>query len=407
MPSTKADFRNKQGEILSGLLEMPESTPQHFAIFAHCFTCSKNIAAASRITRALAGQGVATLRFDFTGLGNSDGDFANTNFSSNVQDLIAAAEFLEENYRAPSILVGHSLGGAAVLAAGKAIESANAIVTIGAPATAEHVKHLFADSEEVIKANEEAQVDLGGRSFNIKRQFLDDIDKYNTTQHIGSLKKALLVCHSPIDTIVSIDEAAKIYTAARHPKSFLSLDKADHLLSSANDAQYVANAIGAWVGRYLEHPAAEETASSRPVLETGEVLIAEKDTKFTRTIFTERHDFLADEPASIGGADTGPNPYDLLLASLGACTSMTIRMYANRKNLPLDNVEITLSHSRIHADDCDSCEKSTGKIDKIEKQIKLEGDLDEAQRQRLLEIADMCPVHKTLHNEILIESQLA
>lgn len=406
MPSTKADFRNKQGEILSGLLEMPESTPQHFAIFAHCFTCSKNIAAASRITRALAGQGVATLRFDFTGLGNSDGDFANTNFSSNVQDLIAAAEFLEENYRAPSILVGHSLGGAAVLAAGKAIESANAIVTIGAPATAEHVKHLFADSEEVIKANEEAQVDLGGRSFNIKRQFLVDIDKYNTTQHIGSLKKALLVCHSPIDTIVSIDEAAKIYTAARHPKSFLSLDKADHLLSSANDAQYVANAIGAWVGRYLEHPAAAETARSRPVLETGEVLIAEKDTKFTRTIFTERHDFLADEPTSIGGADTGPNPYDLLLASLGACTSMTIRMYANRKNLPLDNVEITLSHSRIHADDCDSCEKSTGKIDKIEKQIKLEGDLDEAQRQRLLEIADMCPVHKTLHNEILIESQL-
>lgn len=408
MPRIKATFLNQQGEPLSGLLETPEGAIKAYAIFAHCFTCSKDIAAASRITRGLAGKGIAVLRFDFTGLGNSDGDFANTNFSSNLQDLIQAAAYLEENYAAPTLIIGHSLGGAAVLAATQFIASIKAIVTIGAPATAHHVEHLFSAAKNEILNNDQAVVELAGRQFTIKKQFLEDINRYNDIEHIAKLERALLVLHSPIDDTVSIDEAAKIYTSAKHPKSFISLDKADHLLSRRQDSEYVSDIIASWAARYLDISAtqAEKSSGTAPQAKPGEILVTEQNKSFTRRIYSEHHQLIADEPRSFGGSDLGPNPYEYLLGSLGACTSMTIRMYANRKELNLDNVEVTLSHSRIHADDCDECESSGGFVDRIDKFIKLEGDLSDEEKQKLLNIADKCPIHKTLHNEIIIDSKL-
>ena len=408
MPRIKATFPNQQGEMLAGLLESPDDPAQAYAIFAHCFTCSKDIAAASRITRALAQKNIAVLRFDFTGLGNSDGDFANTNFSSNINDLIQAANYLEENYTAPVMLIGHSLGGAAVLAVAQSINSVKAVVTIGAPATGNHVEHLFAHAKDTIVNNDEAVVDLAGRQFKIKKQFIEDINKHIDTDHISQLNKALLILHSPIDEIVSINEAAKIYTAAKHPKSFISLDKADHLLTKRADSEYVAGIIASWAGHYLDITKVinEQSAGKAPKVNKSEVIIIEQNKNFTRRIYSEHHQLIADEPLSVGGLNLGPNPYEYLLASLGSCTSMTIRMYANRKNIKLENVEIKLKHHRIHAEDCSDCESQTGFVDKIEKVIQLEGELNNNERQRLLEIADKCPVHKTLHNEIKITSEL-
>jgi len=409
MAKVKASFKNSQGESLSGLLETPDSETKAYALFAHCFTCSKDIAAASRITRALANKGIAVLRFDFTGLGNSDGDFANTNFSSNISDLIQAANYLIDNYAAPVMIIGHSLGGAAVLAAAHAIPSLKAVVTIGAPSTGHHVEHLFSHAKEEIVNNDEALVELAGRQFKIKKQFVEDINTYNDTTHIGQVNKALLVLHSPIDVTVSIDEAAKIYSAAKHPKSFISLDKADHLLSRREDSEYVASIISSWAARYLEITVVNHEASSgtAPIIESGHVLVTEQNKEFTRKIYTQDHQIIADEPLSANGSNLGPNPYELLLAALGACTSMTMRMYATRKKLSLDNIEVTMKHDHIHAEDCSDCDAKTGLVDKIEKTIKLEGNLTDAERQRILEIADMCPVHKTLHNEIQIKTQLA
>ncbi|GJM04014.1 MAG: osmotically inducible protein C [marine bacterium B5-7] len=408
MARVKASFKNSQGESLSGLLEIPDVEIKAYALFAHCFTCSKDIAAASRITRALADKGIAVLRFDFTGLGNSDGDFANTNFSSNINDLVQAANHLKEYYAAPSMIIGHSLGGAAVLAAASAIPSLKAVVTIGAPSTGHHVEHLFSHSKKEIVENDEALVDLAGRQFKIKKQFIEDINKYNDTAHISQLDKALLVLHSPIDDTVSIDEAAKIYSAAKHPKSFISLDNADHLLSRREDSEYAASIISSWAARYLGISSTNDEAASSTteVVEKGHVLITEQNKNFTRKIYAGDHQLIADEPFSAGGSNLGPNPYELLLAALGACTSMTMRMYATRKDLNLNNIEVTMKHDHIHAEDCTDCDSQTGLVDKIEKNIKLEGNLTDAERQRLLEIADMCPVHKTLHNEIQIKTQL-
>ena len=409
MPRIKASFKNKEGQVLAGLLETPAGETRAYALFAHCFTCSKDIPAASRITRGLAQKGVAVLRFDFTGLGNSDGDFANTNFSSNLQDLVQAASYLKDNYAAPTMIIGHSLGGAAVLAAAHLIDSIKAVVTIGAPATAHHVEHLFCGAKDEILEQEQATVELAGRQFTIKKQFLEDINTYNDIEHIAKLGKALLVFHSPIDDTVSIDEAAKIYTAARHPKSFISLDNADHLLSRREDSEYVCDVIASWAARYLDldNASEENSSATAPSVGAGQVVITEQNQKFTRRIYTENHQLIVDEPLSSGGSDLGPNPYDLLLSGLGACTSMTIRMYANRKKLKLDSIEVSLSHSRVHAEDCDECESKTGFADRIDKTIKLEGQLSDKERTRLLEIADKCPVHKTLQNEIIIESTLA
>ncbi len=397
-------FANTDGQTLAGALELPAGEPRAFGIFAHCFSCSKDVLAASRVAGALAARGIAMLRFDFTGLGSSEGDFANTDFSANVDDLLAAARFLEREYAAPALLVGHSLGGAAVLAAAGQLDSVRALATIAAPATAEHVAGLLAGKRAEIDARGEATVALGGRALRIRRRFLDDLARHNTTDHIGRLGKALLLLHSPADTVVPIAEAARIYMAARHPKSFISLDDADHLLRRAADSRYAAQVIAAWASRYLGLDPDEDAdaPAQRPAVAAGEVLVRERERALTRDVYTGAHHLCADEPRRLGGADRGPNPYELLLAALGACTSMTVRMYAERKSLPLETVEVRLRHARVHAEDCDECESTEGYVDRIERVVHLAGELDEAQHQRLLEIADRCPVHKTLHNEIHI-----
>jgi putative redox protein len=404
------EFSNTGGQKLSGLLEMPPTGIQavRYALFAHCFTCGKDIAAASRISRAMASRGIAVLRFDFTGLGNSDGDFANTNFSSNVADLLAAARALEQQYQAPSLLIGHSLGGAAVLAAAQQLEYAEAVATIGAPATADHVKHLFSSAHTELQEAGEAEVKIGSRTFRIKRQLLDDLDRYGDVSHLSRLDRALLVFHSPLDQIVSIDEAARIYQAARHPKSFISLDNADHLLSNREDAEYVAETLVAWASRYLnlKRLEFEHNYGTAPTVSDGEVLVTELDKQFLRGMFTSSHQAMSDEPKSVGGMNLGPSPYDLLLMALGACTSMTLRMYANHKELDLQDIEVRLRHERIHADDCDACVDKASKIERINRTLTLQGDLSDAERMRLLEIADRCPVHRTLESNPQIATEL-
>jgi putative redox protein len=398
-------FPGSLGTALAARLDLPPVKPAAFALFAHCFTCSKDTLAASRISAALTGRGIAVLRFDFTGLGGSEGDFANTNFSSNLADLAAAASWLREHHEAPKLLVGHSLGGAAVLAAAPEIPEAAAVATIGAPFEPAHVKHLLAPALSEIETAGEATVELAGRKFRIQKQFLDDIVSRNSREAIGSLRKALLIFHSPRDTTVSIDNAAQIFMAAKHPKSFVSLDDADHLLTRSEDASYVAAVLAAWASRYIGAPVME----AQPIRadEPGIVTVAEtRAGKFTQAITVGKHRLSADEPVSAGGADIGPSPYDLLLAGLGACTSMTVRMYADLKQLPLDKVTVRLRHEKLHAQDCAECDTKEGKIDRIEREIELEGKLDDAQRTRLLEIANKCPVHRTLHSEVWIPTRL-
>ena len=398
-------FPGSLGAMLAARLDNPPGRPLAFALFAHCFTCSKNTLAATRVSSALTARGIAVLRFDFTGLGGSEGDFANTNFSSNIADLVAAAAWMRQHHDAPKLLIGHSLGGAAVLAAAREIPEAAAIATIGAPFDPAHLKRLLAPVLPEIETAGEAEVELDGRKFRIRKQLLEDIGSRNNQEAIGNLRKALLVFHSPRDTTVSIDNAAQIFLAAKHPKSFVSLDDADHLLTRKDDAAYVSTVLAAWASRYIGAPAME----ARPIAADapGIVTVAEtREGKFSQAITVGKHRLRADEPASAGGADTGPSPYDLLLAGLGACTSMTIRMYADLKKLPLDKVTVRLKHDKVHAQDCAECETQEGRIDRIDREVDLEGGLDEAQRAKLLEIANKCPVHRTLHSEVWIPTRL-
>ena len=402
--SLKVTFPGSLGEDLAGRLELPAGPPQAFALFAHCFSCSKDVTAAVRIAEALADRGIAVLRFDFTGLGNSQGDFANTTFTSNVGDLIKAADFLRAEYKAPSILIGHSLGGAAVLAAAAHIPESKAVATIGAPADPEHVAHLFEASRSEIESRGEAQVNIAGRKFTIKKAFLDDLRMQTQASRIRGLKRALIVFHSPVDEIVGIENARGIYDAAQHPKSFVSLDTANHLLTKREDSRFVARVLSAWAARYVEN----EIVEAWPVAVEGKVVVREAGTgTFATHVTAGPHRITADEPAPYGGTDTGPSPYDFLLTALGTCTSMTIRMYADRKQIPLKRVTVTLGHKKIHATDCADCETTEGRIDLIDRVITLDGDLSAEERQKLLEIADKCPVHRTLHGEIKVATTLA
>jgi putative redox protein len=401
----KLSFPNRDGQQLAALLERPVEPPRAYAIFAHCFTCSKDIGAATRISRALAARGIAVLRFDFTGLGNSEGDFANTNFSSNVEDLVCAADHLRAAHRAPDILIGHSLGGAAVLAAAGRIPEAQAVVTLGAPSDPGHVSHLFHGDISTIEAQGYAEVDLAGRRFTIKRQFLDDIEEKALLEDVRGMRKALLVLHSPVDEIVNIEHARQIYEGARHPKSFISLDQADHLLSRREDSEYAAETIAAWAGRYVSHPG-EPAGAPAPEVQGGEVIVRESYGKYTNEVYTETHRLLTDEPIHEGGQAMGPTPYEYLLAALGGCTSITLRMYASFKDIPLDHVEVHVRKTKSHAEDCKDCDGKEASREVIQRVITLKGDFTEAQRQRLLHIADRCPVHRTLSRQNHIETWL-
>jgi putative redox protein len=400
-----ATFTGSRGDQLAARLDLPDGEPLAFALFAHCFTCSKDLAAATRISRGLADRGFGVLRFDFTGLGSSEGEFANTDFSSNIQDLVLAAGWLRTNHAAPAVLVGHSLGGAAVLAAASQVPEAVAVATIGAPFDPAHVTELFpAAVRGQLQSDGEADVQLAGRTFRVRQQLLDDLGAQNLTDAIRSLRRALLVFHSPTDEIVDVDNARRIFEAARHPRSFVSLDGSDHLLTRRTDAAYVADVLSAWASRYL--PERREDPTPAAGSEPGLVVVAGTGTgRFQQRVTAGRHRFLADEPEGVGD-DTGPTPYDLLLAGLGTCTSMTLRMYADRKGWPLEHVEVRLAHDRIHADDCADLESSSGLIETIGRTIELHGPLTEEQRNSLLAVADRCPVHRTLTADIHIRTRL-
>ena len=406
MPTERFQFTGEGGHQLAASLDLPEAEPVAYALFAHCFTCGKDVLAAKRIAVALAAKGIAVLRFDFTGLGSSEGDFANSTFSSNVADLVRAADHLRETKKAPAILIGHSLGGAAILAAAGLIPEARAVATIAAPSDPAHVTGLFRDRIEDIRRHGKVEVSLAGRPFHITRDFLDDIAEHGLMAHVTNLHKALLIMHSPTDDTVGIDNATRIFVAAKHPKSFVSLADADHLLSGKRDAAYAADVIAAWATRYLDPVAPEQVANlgEAPRL----VVVREtRNSKFQQTVSIGPHRMLADEPVAAGGEDSGPGPYDYVLAGLGACTSMTMRLYADRKSLPLERTTVTLKHSKIYAQDCADCETKQGMLDQVERVIAMEGNLDAEQRKRLLEIADKCPVHRTLTSEVHIVTRAA
>ncbi|WP_319529348.1 bifunctional alpha/beta hydrolase/OsmC family protein [uncultured Cohaesibacter sp.] len=402
-------FEGSLGDELQARLDLPSGPIRATAIFAHCFTCSKDIFAARQIASGLAARGFAVLRFDFTGLGTSEGDFVDTNFSSNIADLVRASDMLREAIAGPSLLVGHSLGGAAVLTAAADIPEAEAVATIGAPSDASHVQHNFSCHLDEIRESGKADVSLAGRPFTIKKQFLEDLERHSLTERVATMKKALMVLHSPLDETVGIDNASEIFLAAKHPKSFVSLDTADHLLTGKEDAIYAAEVIAAWASRFVK-------AAGEPEEDIPEgALVAETGLgKFQNHVRIGHYRLIADEPTSVGGLDSGPSPYDYLATALGACTTMTLRMYADLKKLPVDHIATEVCHSKIHGDDCAACTadeieskaNSKGRIDHFERFITLEGDLTEEQKQALLRIADNCPVHQTLEHGSKVVTKL-
>jgi uncharacterized OsmC-like protein/fermentation-respiration switch protein FrsA (DUF1100 family) len=406
VPTERFQFAGEGGHLLAAALDLPDGAPSAYALFAHCFTCGKDVLAAKRIAAALAAKGIAVLRFDFTGIGSSEGDFANATFTSNVADLVRAADHLRKTRQAPAILIGHSLGGAAILAAASQIAEAKAVVTIAAPSDPAHVTGLFKEHIEDIKKQGKVEVSLAGRPFTITREFLDDITEHGLMARVTLLRKALLVMHSPTDDTVGIDNATRIFLSAKHPKSFVSLADADHLLSQRRDSSYAADVIAAWAERYVDLAAPAQPAD---LAETPRQVVVRETRagKFQQAVSVGPHRLIADEPKAAGGDDTGPGPYDFLLAGLGACTSMTMRLYADRKSLPLERVTVTLEHNKIHAEDCAECDTRQGLLDQIDRVITMEGALDPDQRKSLMEIADKCPVHRTLKSEIRILTRAA
>lgn len=404
MSRIRLNIQNSKGHKLQAFLELPaDQKPQHFAIFAHCFTCSSALGAARNISRSLTGHGFGVVRFDFTGLGRSEGEFADSHFSANVEDLLAVNNYLIENYQAPSLLVGHSLGGAAVIVAASKLENIKAVATVGAPATVSHVMHLFSHGIENVKQKGEVEVNIGGRPFKIDEAFVADFGKTDLPDITKNLRKPILIMHAPFDAIVSIENAHQLYKDAHHPKSFVSLDDADHLLTKSKDSLYVGNMIGTWVQRYFE-------PKDNSILQTkGEQLVAHLNVledKFTTSIQTKKHHFIADEPESVGGSDFGPSPYDFLSAGLAACTVMTLKMYAQRKKWDLQEVYVYITYSKKHSDDLMLDLEKPLQVDHLQKRLKFIGDLDEKQKARLKEIASKCPVHKTLITHTVIETEL-
>lgn len=398
----KVSFTNKNKEELAGRLELPlNQKPHNIAVFAHCFTCTKNLTAIRDIGRALTHAGFGVLRFDFTGLGESEGDFENTNFSGNVSDLVEAAEFLEKTYMAPTLMIGHSLGGAAAIFAADRIPSIKAVAVINSPSHPSHVMHLLKSSKAEINKNGKAKVNLGGVDFTIKKQFLDDLENKPLQEVVGSFKKALLILHSPLDKVVGIKNAEEIYIAAHHPKSFVSLDDANHMLSKNKDSEYVGKVIAGWASRYVEIPPKEKIRSNSHVAASLDGVQI-----FTTNLKLGKHYSIADEPSSFGGNDFGPTPYEYVSGGLAACTAMTVQMYARRKNWKVDNVTVNVDYSKIHAVDCENCEDKSAKIDTFSLEIKLEGDLTENEKAKLMEIAGKCPVHRTLKSDIQINTKL-
>lgn len=400
----KLEFEGHSGAQLAARLDLPNGPVRGYALLVHCFTCSKDLAGLRRIGAELAREGIAVMRFDFTGLGSSEGEFSSTNFSTNLADIRVAVDFMRTHLEAPQLMIGHSLGGAAVLAAAGGVEEVRAVVTIGAPSDADHVLNNFHADLGEIEQSGKARVDLHGREFTITRQFIEDVREHELSEAIRNLRKPLLIMHAPGDEIVGIDSATAIFTAARHPKSFVSLDKADHLLTDEEDARFAAGVIAGWASRYMSpdrSQAAEEIEHVR-VSETGVG-------KFQNAVQAGRHRLFADEPEEMGGDDTGPSPYDFLSAALGACTSMTLRIYAEHKKIDLGRVSVDVSHRKVHRKDSES-DAAGGRrerIDQFERVITVEGELDEALKAKVVEIANKCPVHRTLENSSQVETRLA
>jgi putative redox protein len=402
MDIEKITFTNEDGQNLEGHLEFPfNQTPHNFVIFAHCFTCNKNLRAIRNISNALTNAGFAVLRFDFTGLGASEGDFSDTNFSGNVADLIAAADFLKDDYRAPTMIIGHSLGGAAAIYAAEKISSIQTVATIAAPSDPRHVLNLMKDSKDEIMEKGQATVNLGGRDFTIKKQFIDDLNSTPMSEVVRRLKRAIIIFHSPQDNTVGIENAEAIYNAARHPKSFVSLDGADHLLSNKEDSRYVGKVIAGWADRYLPIPRNEEVKSKNEVAAS-----LNGDDLFTTRLKLGRHSFTADEPAEVGGRNYGPSPYNLLAGGLAACTAMTIQMYARRKKWKVENVNVHITHSKDYAKDCANCEDPSARLDHFNREVALKGDLSVEQKEKLIEIANKCPVHRTLTGDVEVTTNM-
>ncbi|SED16240.1 putative redox protein [Tenacibaculum sp. MAR_2009_124] len=404
MKTIRLDIENSKQYKLRAYVELPANQkPHYYAIFAHCFSCSSSLNAVKNISRALTNHGFGVVRFDFTGLGRSEGGFAESHFSANVDDLISVNRYISENFSAPSLIIGHSLGGAAAVVAASKLSNIKAVATIGSPATVNHVTHLFSHAIEEVKSKGEVEVNIGGRPFKINQEFVEDFHKTDLPEITKKLRKPILIMHSPVDAVVEISNAHSLYHNAKHPKSFISLDNADHLLSQNRDSLYAGNMIGSWAQRFFD-------PKENTMLDTnGEQLIGHLnllEDNFTTSLQTKNHSFLADEPTTFGGDDFGPSPYDYLSASIAACTTMTLKLYAQRKKWDLQEVYVYITYSKKHSDELSLDVEKPGRIDHISKKLKFVGNLDESQQQKLKEIASKCPVHKTVAKEVYFDTEL-